>query len=78
MKIAKAKRIIREEAASFSETAERLGYSSVHYYSKQFKRITDISPSEYVRSVNARALKMRGQARSAGEQQAGTDFVKTL
>lgn len=74
LKIEQAKRIIREESASFSETAERLGYSSVHYFSKQFKRITDMSPSEYVRTINARAIKMRGRDGTAAMPPAGLEF----
>lgn len=57
MKIEQAKRMIREEASSISEISERLGYSSNHYFSRQFKRITDMAPSEYMRSIGARTVK---------------------
>ncbi|MDF2723358.1 MAG: transcriptional regulator, AraC family [Paenibacillus sp.] len=55
LKIEQGKRLIREEAAGVSEIAEKLGYESVQSFSKQFKRITGRSPSDYARSVKARA-----------------------
>jgi AraC-like DNA-binding protein len=61
LKIEQAKRLIREESATVSEIAERLGYSSLHYFSKQFKRIMDMTPSEYARSITARAERIRGK-----------------
>lgn len=57
----KAKRLIREESATVSEIAERLGYSSLHYFSKQFKHIMDMTPSDYARSITARAERIRGK-----------------
>jgi len=54
LKIQQAKRIIREESATIPEISEKLGYSSAHYFSKQFKRVTGMSPSEYARSISAR------------------------
>lgn len=60
MKIKQAKRLIREEAVSFAEIAERLGYSSNQQFSKQFKRIAKLSPSDYAASISARAR--RGSA----------------
>lgn len=59
MKIQQAKHIIREESISFVEIAERLGYSSNHYFSKQFKRITKMTPSEYAASINAFSKRRR-------------------
>ncbi len=55
MKIEKAKELIREENYNFSEIAERLGFSSVHYFSHVFKKITDMTPSEYAVSVKSKA-----------------------
>ncbi|WJH35215.1 AraC family transcriptional regulator [Paenibacillus sp. CC-CFT747] len=53
MRITEAKRMIREHSYNFTEIGERLGYTSVHYFSKQFKQITGMTPTEYSRSVNA-------------------------
>jgi AraC-like DNA-binding protein len=55
IKIEKAKELIREENYNFSEIAEKLGFSSVHYFSSVFKKITDMTPSEYVISVKSKA-----------------------
>jgi YesN/AraC family two-component response regulator len=54
LKIDQAKSLIREEQHNFTEIAELLGYSSVHYFSKQFKSLTDMAPTEYARSVQAK------------------------
>ncbi|GGD55285.1 AraC family transcriptional regulator [Paenibacillus nasutitermitis] len=54
LKIDQARQMIREEQYNFSEIAERLHYSSIHSFSRQFKSAMDMSPSEYARSVKAR------------------------
>lgn len=51
MRINKAKELIRTEPLNFTEIAERLGYSSVYYFSKKFKHVTNMSPSEYAESI---------------------------
>lgn len=60
LKIDKAKQMIREENGNFSAIAEHLGYSSIHQFSKQFKRIADMTPSEYARSIIARTQRIGG------------------
>lgn len=52
-KIQAAKQMIRNGKYNFSQIAEQLGYSSIHYFSRQFKKVTDMSPSEYASSVKA-------------------------
>ncbi len=54
MKIEVAKQLIREGQKNFSEIAEYLGYSSVYYFSRSFKRVTDMSPTQYSASVQSR------------------------
>ncbi|EGL20291.1 MULTISPECIES: AraC family transcriptional regulator [unclassified Paenibacillus] len=54
IKIGQAKLLIREEACNFTEIAGRLGFGSVHHFSKTFKKASGMSPSEYARSVKAR------------------------
>ncbi|RKN76036.1 AraC family transcriptional regulator [Paenibacillus ginsengarvi] len=56
LKIERAKALIREEKLSFTEIAEELGYSSIHYFSRQFKKLANMTPTEYARSVKLRAL----------------------
>ncbi len=47
-----AKRLLREEDLDVTETAERLGFSSVHYFSRLFKQKTGISPTEWKSRAN--------------------------
>jgi AraC-like DNA-binding protein len=54
LRIKRAKQFIREQSNNFTEIAERLGYSSVHYFSRHFKKETGMTPTEYARLVNAR------------------------
>lgn len=53
MKIDAAKQLIRNEQMNFTQIAETLGYSSIHYFSRQFKKVTDMTPSEYASSIKA-------------------------
>jgi len=51
MKTDQAKLLIRENSLNFTEIANTLGYSSIHYFSRQFKKITGMTPSEYSGSI---------------------------
>lgn len=51
MKIEYAKEIIRKETMNFTELAHYLSYSSLQYFSKQFKKATGMSPLQYASSV---------------------------
>ena len=53
MKIDRAKEMIREKKYNFSEISERLSFSSIHYFSRRFKAITGMTPSEYASSVRS-------------------------
>ncbi|MDF2669136.1 MAG: transcriptional regulator, AraC family [Paenibacillus sp.] len=55
LKIEEAKTMIRETSCNFTEIGERLGYNSIHYFSRNFKKATGMTPSEYARSVKALA-----------------------
>lgn len=59
LKIETAKEYIRNEKMNFSQIAEELGYSSQHYFSRQFKNITRMTPTEYASSIKAMAEKER-------------------
>lgn len=50
-KIGTAKRYIRDTTLTFTQISEKLGFESVHYFSKLFKEKTGITPSEYSKSV---------------------------
>ncbi len=47
LKIEKAKTLIREYNYNFTEIAQILGFSSIHYFSRKFKHITGMTLSEY-------------------------------
>lgn len=51
LKINYGKQLIREQQLNFTQIAEHLGYTSVHYFSRQFKNITGMTPSEYAFSI---------------------------
>ena len=53
MKVDLAKQMIRENHYNFTQIADALGFSSIHYFSRQFKRITGMTPSEYASSIKA-------------------------
>ncbi len=53
LKINAAKHMIRDGKLNFSQISEQLGYSSIHYFSRQFKKISGMSPSEYASSVKS-------------------------
>ena len=51
LKIQAARRLIREGRLNFTQIASRLGYQSIHYFSRRFHLITGMTPSEYAHSV---------------------------
>ncbi len=51
MKINCAKQMIRESSGNFTEISIKLGYNSIHYFSRQFKNMTGMTLSEYASSV---------------------------
>ncbi len=51
LKIEEAKKMIREGEYNFTEIANKLGYSSIHYFSRHFKKSTGMTPSQYTCSV---------------------------
>lgn len=53
MKIDAAKQLIRTKNLNFTQISEKLGYTSVHYFSRQFKQLTGMTPSEYASSIRA-------------------------
>ncbi len=50
-KIQEAKKLIREDTYNFSQISDKLAFDNPHYFSRVFKRITNITPSEYKKSV---------------------------
>lgn len=54
IKLEKSKELIRENQHTISEIAYLLGFSSIHYFSRLFKKYFDISPSEYAKQAENR------------------------
>jgi len=55
LKFEEAKSLIRERKYNFTEIAGMLGYASIHYFSREFKKHAGMSPSEYARTVQAQS-----------------------
>lgn len=53
LKIEYAKKYLRENNYNITQTSEILGYSSIHYFSRQFKKVTGMNPTEYIMSIKA-------------------------
>lgn len=55
-RIEKAKELLRYGRYTLSEISYKLGYSSVHYLSNQFKKVTGMTPTEFknLRSIQAK------------------------
>lgn len=53
LKIDAAKHMIRSGHNNFTQISEQLGYTSIHYFSRQFKKITNMTPTEYASSIKA-------------------------
>lgn len=53
MKIELARQLMRENRMNFTQISDYLGYSSIHYFSRQFKKISGMTPSEYASSIKA-------------------------
>lgn len=52
LKMAEAKRLLRDEALSVSRISDMLGYSSIHNFSRAFKKAIGFSPSEYRKKLH--------------------------
>ena len=47
LRIGKAKELLSGEDLSVQDVAERVGYQDLKYFSKLFKKVTGVSPSDY-------------------------------
>lgn len=52
LRIAEARRLLREGQHNVTEVASRMGYASLQDFSRSFKRLSGMAPSEYLRSVH--------------------------
>ncbi len=51
LKIEKAKQLIREKEFNFTQISDMLAFSNPLYFSRVFRRVTGMSPREYLNSV---------------------------
>lgn len=54
LKIVEAKALLREGKLTVTEISEALGFSSIHYFSRLFKKITGHNPKEYSKSIRSK------------------------
>ena len=54
LRIKEAKRLLRERELSITQISERLGFSSIHYFCRLFKKTTGQAPKEYIKTVKAK------------------------
>lgn len=54
LKIEQAKVLLREGNGNITQIADKLGYASVHYFSRYFKQATGMTPSEYTLSIQSK------------------------
>ena len=51
LKIKRAKALIRQGGYNITQISEELGYSSIHHFTRMFKRVTGMAPTVYRDSV---------------------------
>lgn len=54
LKIKEAKALLRTNKMSITEISENLGYESIHYFCRTFKKHTGMSPTEYIKMIKAK------------------------
>ena len=52
-KIDFAKKYLREDTLNITQISEKLGFSSIHYFTRTFKKLENMTPSEYAKSAKA-------------------------
>lgn len=57
LKINTAKQLIRNQQLNITQIADALGYTSIHYFTRQFKKISGMTPTEYASSIKSMAEK---------------------
>lgn len=55
-RIKEAKRIMREGGFNLTQTAALSGFSSIHYFSRAFRKYEGKSPSEYIKTVKSKLM----------------------
>ena len=51
LKVKEAKKLLRDKKMSASQISDYLGYSSIHNFSRTFRKFTGVSPTQYKKSI---------------------------
>ena len=54
LRIKQAKRLMRESDLNLTQLSSRVGFTSIHYFSKMFKLLENQSPSEYMKTIKSK------------------------
>ena len=54
LRIKNAKKLMRQGELNLTQLSARVGFSSIHYFSKLFKGYEKMSPSEYLDTIKSR------------------------
>lgn len=54
LKIKEAKSLLRKNKLSVTEISETLGFNSIHYFCRLFKKSTGLSPKEYTKTIRSK------------------------
>lgn len=54
LKIREAKALLRENELSITEISEKLGFNSIHYFCRLFKKATGQAPKEYTATIRSK------------------------
>ena len=54
LKVREAKSLLRKNQMNSTQIAESLGYESIHYFCRQFKKATGQTPTEYAKSIRSK------------------------
>lgn len=57
LKTKEAKRLLQDGCYNISTIADMLAYTSIHHFSKQFRQVEGMSPTEYARSIHSKNWK---------------------
>lgn len=68
-RILKSQKYLHGSCLQIQEIADALGYSDIYFFSRQFKQITGVSPSEYRKMISAPSHSALPETATAGMSQ---------
>jgi len=68
LRIQAAKRLLLESPLNVSQIAEKIGYSSIHLFSRRFKKSVSIPPSRYAKMVRLAATAESRQGQNGSKR----------